>query len=86
LGFQNEPMELDLTNDVIFKGAKVYGITGRRMFQTWYQMKGLLEKPGFRRKMAALITHRLPIKDVAKGMDLINSKQAAKVVLELKWE
>ncbi len=86
LGFQNEPVELDLTNGVIFKGARVYGITGRRMFQTWYQMKGLLKKPGFRRKMAALITHRLPIKDVAKGMDLINSKQAAKVVLELKWE
>jgi len=85
LGILEKPMELDLNKAVVFKAATVYGITGRRMFQTWYQVKGLLSNPDFRNKIASIITHKIPMKDLAKGMDLINSKQAAKVVLEPRW-
>jgi len=85
LGILEKPMELDLNNAVVFKAATVYGISGRRMFQTWYQVKGLLSNLDFRNKIASIITHKIPMKDVAKGMDLINSKQAAKVVLEPRW-
>ena len=85
LGILEKPMELDLNNAVVFKAAMVYGIYGRRMFQTWYQMKGLLSNPGFRSKIESIITHRIPMRDVARGMDLINSKQAGKVVLEPTW-
>jgi threonine 3-dehydrogenase len=67
------------------KGAKVYGIFGRRMFQTWYQVKGLLAQPEFREKMARIITHRVPISELPRAMDLIQSMQAAKVSLEAKW-
>jgi threonine 3-dehydrogenase len=85
LGILENPMEFDLNNALIFKSATVYGITGRRMFETWYQMKGLLSKPNFREKISSIITHRLPMRDIAKGMELINSKQAAKIILEPKW-
>jgi len=85
LGILEKPMELDLNNALVFKAATVYGITGRRMFQTWYQVKGMLSNSDFRNKIASIITHKIPMKDVAKGMDLINSKQAAKVVLEPRW-
>jgi len=34
---------LDLVNDVIFKGATVQGIYGRRMYETWVQMTALLK-------------------------------------------
>jgi len=85
LGLLDKPMELDLNNALIFKAATVYGISGRRMFQTWYQVKGLLSNPRFREKMASVITHRIPIRDIAKGIDLLQSKQAGKVVLEPKW-
>jgi threonine 3-dehydrogenase len=84
LGLLDKPMELDLNNAVVFKGATVYGISGRRMFQTWYQVKGLLSKPDFRNKIAAIITHKILLRDIEKGMGLINSKKAAKVVLEPK--
>jgi len=86
LGILESPLELDLNSAVIFRAATVYGIHGRRMFQTWYQVKGLLSKPQFRSKIASIITHRLPMKDVARGMELINSKRAGKVLLEPKWE
>jgi threonine 3-dehydrogenase len=85
LGLFNRPVELNLNDALIFKAATVYGITGRRMFQTWYQVKGLLANPGFREKISLIITHRLPMRDIAKGIDLIKSKQAGKVLLEPKW-
>jgi threonine 3-dehydrogenase len=42
LGIPTENVPLDLVNDVIFKGATVQGIYGRRMYQTWVQMTALL--------------------------------------------
>lgn len=85
LGIFERPVELDLNDALIFKAATVYGITGRRMFQTWYQVKGLLANSRFREKMSWIITHKLPMRDIAKGIDLIKSKQAGKVSLEPKW-
>lgn len=86
LGLFNKPVEFDLNNAVIFKAATVYGISGRRMFQTWYQMRGLLSNVAFRKKIGFIITHRILIKDIAKGIEAIHSKQAGKVVLEPRWE
>ena len=42
LGIPTENVPLDLVNDVIFKGATVQGIYGRRMYETWVQMTALL--------------------------------------------
>jgi len=85
LGVFEKPVELDLNDAVVFKSATVYGITGRRMFETWYQVKGLLSISCFREKIASIITHRIPMRDIAHGVDLIKSKQAGKVSLEPKW-
>ena len=85
LGILDKPMELNLNDAVIFKSANVYGITGRRMFETWVQVRDLLSHTGFREKIASIITHRLPIREIAMGMELIESKQAAKVSLEPTW-
>ena len=43
LGIPTENVPLDLVNDVIFKGATVQGIYGRRMYGTWVQMSALLK-------------------------------------------
>jgi threonine 3-dehydrogenase len=85
LGILDKPVELNLNDAVIFKSANVYGITGRRMFETWVQVRDLLSHVGFREKIASIITHRIAMRDIARGMELIESKQAAKVSLEPKW-
>ena len=41
LGIPAKPVELDPANAVIFKGATVQGINGRKMFETWFQMEAL---------------------------------------------
>jgi threonine 3-dehydrogenase len=85
LGIFNREVEVDLNNGVIFKAAHVYGISGRRMFQTWYQVKGLLSRPKFRKKIKSIITHKLGMSDITEGVELIKSKKAAKIILKPDW-
>lgn len=82
LGIYNKEIAIDWNEFVTFKGIRIYGITGRRMFQTWYQVKGLLEIKEFRNKIKTLITHELKMKDINKGMELLRSKEAVKIILD----
>jgi threonine 3-dehydrogenase len=79
LGIPSRPIELDLARDIIFKGATVLGINGRKMFETWYQMTALL-KAG-KLDLHPVITNRLPISEFRKGMELLNSGKASKILL-----
>ncbi len=79
LGIPAKPVELDFARDIIFKGATVLGINGRKMYETWYQMEALL-KAG-KLDLSPVITHRLPMSDFAHGMELLKSGEASKIVL-----
>ena len=68
----------DLPNEIIFKGIRVYGVTGRRLFGTWYRLAGLF-KAGL--DIRPVITHSFPMAEFATGFDLIQSGQCGKVVL-----
>lgn len=81
LGLPSEPVALDLPNDIIFKGATVLGINGRRMFETWYQMESFILAG--RLKLDPIITHELPMKDFDKGFKLMQAGDAIKVVLKM---
>jgi threonine 3-dehydrogenase len=79
LGIPSRPVELDFARDIIFKGATVLGINGRKMYETWVQMEALL-KAG-KLDLAPVITHRLPMSEFARCMDLLKSGEASKIVL-----
>ncbi len=85
LGLYNDAVTLDINNAITFKSATVFGITGRKMFQTWDQMYALLKKPAFREKIASIISHSIPMRDIQEGMRLIRTKEAAKVSLRPEW-
>ena len=36
-------IEVDLANDIVFKGIRVYGVVGRLIYDTWYQVKDLID-------------------------------------------
>jgi threonine 3-dehydrogenase len=78
LGTHTRPATVDLSEEVIFKGIRVYGITGRRLFETWYRTTALLEE-GL--DLSPIITHRLPLSEFATAFDLVDSGHAGKVVL-----
>lgn len=81
LGIPSRPISFDLTNHVIFKGATVLGINGRKMFETWYQMEELLLSG--RLELDEIITHQLPMADFRKGFELMQSGEGIKIVLEI---
>jgi threonine 3-dehydrogenase len=78
LGTHAQPVTLDLSEEVIFKGIRVHGITGRRMFETWYRTTALLEE-GL--DLSPIITHRLPLAEYQQAFDLVAAGHAGKVVL-----
>lgn len=81
-GLPREPLaEFDLANDVIFKGARVIGITGRELFRTWHQMASLLNSGALDPRL--VITHRFPLDRYQEAFDLLRSPDArcGKVVL-----
>jgi threonine 3-dehydrogenase len=79
LGIPSRDISLDLANDVIFKGAIVQGINGRRMYQTWYQMEALLKANLL--DLKPVITHHLKMSEFAHGMDLLKTGEASKIIL-----
>ncbi|OGS48606.1 MAG: L-threonine 3-dehydrogenase [Euryarchaeota archaeon RBG_16_68_13] len=80
LGLFNGPVSVDLTNDVIMRGVTLHGITGRRMFRTWYEMAGILKSGNV--DLRPLVTHRFPLSDYERAMDVVRSRQCGKVVLQ----
>jgi len=79
LGLPAEPVKLDLVPDVIFKGATVQGIYGRRMYDTWYRMLSLL-KAG-RINLEPIISARLPLDQFARAFELQKRGEASKILL-----
>jgi len=81
LGLPTRPVELDITNDIVFKGITIHGITGRRMYETWEQTAGLLESGLV--DLKPLITHRLSLEDFEEGFELMKSGNCGKVVFSV---
>ena len=81
LGLPSKPILIDLSDHIIFKGAKVLGINGRLMFETWYQVESFLLSGQL--NLEPIITHQLDIADYDKGFKLMQSGDAIKVVLEV---
>ncbi len=79
LGIPSKPVQLDFADDIIFKGATIQGINGRRMYQTWYQMTALL-KAG-KLDLHPVITDRLAMTDFSRGMEMLNRGEASKILL-----
>lgn len=83
LGVYADPLTLDFSKKVVFKYATIKGINGRRMFEDWYRMKGLLKNPGIRKDLETIITHRFKFDEFHKAMETMRSGDSGKVVLEL---
>jgi len=79
LGIPTESVPLDLVNDVIFKGATVQGIYGRRMFQTWVQMTALL-KAG-RLNLEPLFGERAALEKFEEAFARLQGGLAGKILL-----
>jgi len=79
LGLPDGPVTLDLNDQVIFKEARVQGITGREMFRTWQQTTTLLSTG--RVDVTPVITHRFPLEAYEEAFATTASGRSGKVIL-----
>jgi L-threonine 3-dehydrogenase len=78
LGIPSQEVTLDLARHIIFKGLRVEGITGRKMYQTWYQIKGLLDQG--RIQLAPLVTHKFKLEQYEEAFSLMSQGKCGKIV------
>ena len=81
LGLPKGAVPIDLTNEIIFKGLTVYGVVGRKMYETWHEMRrflvaGMLDP-------RPVITHRFPLACIDDALAVIRAGDAGKVILEI---
>jgi threonine 3-dehydrogenase len=81
LGIPVKPIEIDLPKEIIFKGLTIYGVVGRRMYETWHQMTRFLRAGEF--DPSPVITHRFPMEEVDAAIAAIKSGDAGKVIFEI---
>jgi threonine 3-dehydrogenase len=78
LGIPADEVALDL-NPVIFNMLTLKGIYGREMYESWYQMKVLVES-GL--DIKPVITHRFSYRDFEEAFAVARSGRSGKVVLD----
>ncbi|HZI29236.1 MAG TPA: L-threonine 3-dehydrogenase [Gemmatimonadaceae bacterium] len=81
LGIPAKPMEVNFANEIIFKGITIYGVIGRRMYETWHQMTRFLLSGEF--DPTPVITHRFPLEGFEEAMRVIKTGEAGKVIFEI---
>ena len=81
LGIPNGQVPVDFATEIIFKGITVYGVIGRKMYETWDQMRrylsaGLVDP-------RPVITHQFPLAKIDEALAAIRSGDAGKIILEI---
>ncbi|HMM27285.1 MAG: L-threonine 3-dehydrogenase [Chloroflexota bacterium] len=81
LGLTPGPFTFDLNQHVVFKGAVVRGIVGRRLWDTWYQTRGLLESGAV--DLSELVTHEFALEDFDEAYRVFMSGESGKIMFHL---
>ena len=81
LGIPKGDVPVDFANEIIFKGITIYGVIGRKMYETWHQMRRFLTGGQFDPR--PVITHRFPLAKIDDALAAIRSGDAGKVILEI---
>ena len=79
LGIFASPVEVHLSDLVIQKGLRLYGVYGRKIYDTWERTQELLRSGAV--DPTPLITHRFDLAEWEQAFDLVASRHAGKVVL-----
>jgi threonine 3-dehydrogenase len=71
----------DYSKDVIFNGITIQGIIGRRIYETWYQVRELVRQPEAQAKLRKVVTEVLPFEQFKGGMERMLRGETGKIVL-----
>ena len=83
LGIPAKPMDVNFATEIIFKGITIYGVVGRRMYDTWIQMDSLVLRSGESSIPHQLLPIGSPCKEFDAAITAIKSGEAGKVIFEI---
>jgi threonine 3-dehydrogenase len=78
-GIPAEPVEIDVAEALIFKNLEVSAVSGRKIWDTWYRTRWLLEHGVV--DLRPLITAELGLDRFQRAFDLLAGGEASKIVL-----
>lgn len=82
MGLPGAPVQIELAEHVIMKGLTLHGVTGRRMYDTWYRTQAfMLRNPAL---IDAIVTHVLPAREYLAGFRLMDEGACGKVILDFE--
>lgn len=79
LGVAPGPITFDWNHHIVFKAAQVQGISGRRLWQTWYQGRGLIRSGAV--DLSPMVTDRFSLEDFHDAFERMASGDSGKVML-----
>ena len=78
-GIPSSPVRIDVAESMIFKNLTVLALNGRRIFDTWYRTRWLLESGVV--DLRPLVTREMRFEDIDEAMGLLAAGQACKIIL-----
>lgn len=73
----DQPISVSIS-DFGYRGCSIRGIAGRRMYESWEQMRGLLDR-GL--DLSPIVSHVLPLAEFKRGLDMTEHGECAKCIL-----
>ncbi|QMS85504.1 L-threonine 3-dehydrogenase [Candidatus Xianfuyuplasma coldseepsis] len=80
LGIPSKDIDVDVANDIVFKGIQIYGVVGRRIYETWHQVKELIDNDML--DLDTLITHTYPMSKIEEAMEIMGSGNCGKIIVD----
>jgi threonine 3-dehydrogenase len=77
IGLLSEPIEVNISKNIVLKGITIKGVFGRRIWETWEHLASLVEAK--RINLSGIITHRFPLVEYEEAFRQVHGK-AGKVV------
>lgn len=77
IGVAAKPITLEIPTNIMYKEAKLFGITGREMYETWYQVTELVQSGKV--DLEKVATHKLPPEKFEEGFKVAKEAQHGKV-------
>ncbi|MDI3547070.1 MAG: threonine 3-dehydrogenase [Halanaerobiales bacterium] len=81
IGLHSQEVPLDLVNNVIYKEATIYGITGREMFDSWYLADSLIQSGKL--NIRDILTHEFSLDETEKAILTAKGGKAGKVIIKI---
>ncbi len=79
LGVTPGPFEFNWNSHVVFKAARLHGISGRKLWETWFQARGLIRSGAV--DLSPMVTHRYKLDEFDLAFETMASGESGKVMM-----